>query len=305
MKNATELIREKAGEIFWLLSEATERMNEVFNGLEEVEKASFRLKLQGGVSSGNTSFVSYEKGLWTGDLRIFPEIHLWNIGGNCLKENVVIAFGRLEARGEGNAVNYLRWEHHLPSFSVPRVWDEKENLFSPEQIRSSIQKAMEMAGVEEWQTVAKIISLAIVITRAKFFALIREITGMDFSDLETNRIVEEYQRSEEIRSLQEKLKEAEKTSAELRQQLETKNAELAEARREQEKEKEIASRTKQTLVAMLANMRLAIQKAVADLAATKGISKSRRFAEIRENLEVAMSIPNLLGEEWVDDTEWR
>lgn len=41
----------------------------------------------------------------------------------------------------------------------------------------------------------------------------------------------------------------------------------------------------------LANLRLAVQNAIANLAATKGISKSRRFAQIRKDLEAAINPP--------------
>lgn len=91
------------------------------------------------------------------------------------------------------------------------------------------------------------------------------------------------------------IKELADDCSSLRQQLEKKSAELTEVRREQQTKEEMARVMAKSLAVeselALANLKLAVQKAVADLAATKGISKSRKFAQIRKDLEIAINPP--------------
>ena len=70
------------------------------------------------------------------------------------------------------------------------------------------------------------------------------------------------------------------------------SAELIELRQDYRKREEIALAMAETMAVRselaFANLKLVVQKAITDLAETKGISKSLKFAEIRESLEAAI-----------------
>lgn len=89
----------------------------------------------------------------------------------------------------------------------------------------------------------------------------------------------------EVASLQQELSGA-------KNEISRKNVELAAVRQAQRTKEEIARAIAESLIAKselaLVDLKLAVRKAIAELVATKGISKSRKFAQIRKDLEAAL-----------------
>lgn len=92
----------------------------------------------------------------------------------------------------------------------------------------------------------------------------------------------------EISSLRQQLSNRDNEIVEVRQQ-------LYEIRREQQTKEEIAAAMAKLLATesklALANLKLAVRKAIADLVATKKVFKSRSLAQIHKDLEAAINPP--------------
>ncbi|MEK9134834.1 MAG: hypothetical protein AAB451_00805 [Patescibacteria group bacterium] len=156
----------------------------------------------------------------------------------------------------------------------------------------------------------------IVAQAAEFFRRgFTEVTGKSFDySREITTKIERSMEREEINRLHYDLETEKKTVSGLRAeisqlqvQISSKSAELAEVRREQQTKEEIARAMAETIVVQskldLAILKLAVQKAVADLAATKGISKSRRFAQIRQSLEAAICPVRTSDDDFADGSD--
>jgi len=281
-----EKIQQKTKEISLLIEKVSGEIKKRFEGMEEVEKFSIGKSLR--------SFCGDE--------------------GQSIRVNVSRDWGII---GYFNfSLQHGKWETSDPLYIVNGPIDHS---YGGAMLYFSLKKLeifpfLESFGVEGWEKVAQKIELLVVESAALFRKEYTRITGGKFNYTnEVEDVIKAVMTSkdmEQLRSnLEAKIKENSSLTSDvagLRKQVFDLSAELGELRRERQTTEAIVRSMADTLTVQakldLANLKLVVQKAIADLAATKGISKSRRFAEIRNDLEAAINPPPGI-EDYPDDSE--
>lgn len=264
----TEKITRVAEEIISLLEKSNDEIKDTFSTLEDVEKVSVR------ETAGHWNEVAWDRAVVYGETGDYQTDYRAKVA--------------------------LMWEQgYMPCI---QLW-VRCDVVTRERKPELLQMTLVRCGLEKWRPVASMIKEAIHCAKGHFYQAVKTATGKTFSDPETERVVELVALRSRLEAAEEKAGGVEREFARLQRELDSKSAELADLQKEQRTAEVIAKALAGKMAARselaLVNLRLAVQKAISDLAATKGISKSRRFAQIRQDLEAA-STP-ILPE---DDSEY-